>query len=201
MNAALRDDFVATTASYFPESYADDLSGPISSSGLSGRKAALAGVAFIAVSSLASFSPAFAAETRPAGVRTGVLSYSDAQRVNPQLKAAKARLDKLCTKQEGWKGPGSVPMSISTRQSAEQFLACYFAAGTMIEPFIGLDSDGDITLFWKTDKVVMDLSITSDGTYSFFADVKGAKPLMADDAQVSSPLPESLLEPLRVSAA
>lgn len=107
---------------------------------------------------------------------------------NEKLESAIARLNDLAAKSNGWKGPDSVSMPKETLRAAETFLIRYFVSPTMLAPFVGLDSDGDVTLFWKTDQLIVDLSISSDGLYSFYANVKGVTS-RGDDIPADKELP------------
>ncbi|MEY9720716.1 hypothetical protein ABIA22_003206 [Sinorhizobium fredii] len=156
----------------------------------------------VVAASLASLSPvAYAAETLPNILIIDPQCVVDQSEVGSQLRRALDRLRHLSGKGDGWKGPGSVSMSEEVRASAESFLRTYFSEQEMMEPRIGLDSDGDITLFWKNAALIMDLSITPEGTYSFYADVAGDKAYQADENAVTKSLPVEVLTALKADTA
>jgi hypothetical protein len=78
--------------------------------------------------------------------------------------------------------------------------AAFFLTGLygVILPRVGIAEDGEIVVSWKTDKVVVDLSITGDGTYSFYAEADG-EVFTADDKPITEPLPSALLSALTES--
>uniref|UniRef100_A0A7C1T780 Uncharacterized protein n=1 Tax=Agrobacterium albertimagni TaxID=147266 RepID=A0A7C1T780_9HYPH len=144
------------------------------------------------VAATLAFSPAaYASETRPRPPKVDAFCLSEAENC-VQLRVAEARVDYLAGKVEGWKGPDSVSMPNSVKEAALDFIRCYFSECVMVEPFIGLDADGDVTLFWKNEVLSMDLSITQDGTYSFYAETKDGACYRDDEVSSNAPLPDEL---------
>gem|GEM_PF-6755469 len=152
-----------------------------------------------AICSLMTLTPAtFAAQTLPS-----VISFASEVNSAPQirevkLEKAKARLGELAKKEAGWKGAESVSMTESVYNATELFLQNYYSIGNMIEPFIGLDGDGDVTLFWKDGNIVIDLSISEDKEYSYFARLRNGKTFSSDQTPVSEPLPLQVLTELLI---
>lgn len=156
--------------------------------------------AMIAVT-MALTSPAYASETQPRFDDRYLNCIDFEVASESQLARSLGRLAYLGTKPSGWKGPNSVALADGTRSACTEFLTQYFAEGEMREPFIGLDEDGDITLFWKGDDLIMDLSISDGGHYSFYAEAANGETFHADDENVSSRLPAELLAHLRTATA
>jgi hypothetical protein len=115
------------------------------------------------------------------------------------LETAIERLDHLAAKEAGWKGPKSVAMPKSVRNASETFLKTNFSSGWMPSLFIGLDADGDVTIFVKTELITMDLSICSDGMYSFYAELSGSQSVSDEGIPVTQPLQDDVMETLRLS--
>ncbi|MEO1989609.1 MAG: hypothetical protein ABGX47_23620 [Martelella sp.] len=229
--AARDREFIAATANYFSEKIADEFvdSGftgarkahQIVSSvphDVVVRNEAMAGAAdrhtgliiYTRVPYLASamvaatmaFSPpAYASETRPRPNKAETLyAFTEAEQ-GVQLKEAVARVEHLAGKAEGWKGPGSIPMPQAIKAAAIDFLSGYYSTHDMADPFVGLDADGDVTLFWKNERLQMDLSISEDGRYSFYAETNKGTSFEADDVPVNTPLPDELAVLLQKHAA
>ena len=59
------------------------------------------------------------------------------------------------------------------------------------------DSDA-ISFFWDFDDFFMDLGIYGDGTYAYYARVKGSeKEFIEDSASIETPLPKEIIEWLK----
>lgn len=114
-----------------------------------------------------------------------------------RLETAIERLDHLAAKEAGWKGPDSVSMPETVRNAAETFLRSNFSGGWMPTLFIGLDADGDVTVFVKNEEITMDLSIGTDALYSFYADLPNGRFASGEDIRVSEPLPDVVMGVLR----
>ena len=113
-----------------------------------------------------------------------------------RLEAAIERLDHLAAKEAGWKGPESVPMPKIVRDAAETFLRGNFSSCWMPPLFIGLDADGDVTIFAKSERITMDLSIGSEQLYSFYADLTDGQVFNGEDIPVTQLLPNEVMEAL-----
>lgn len=116
-----------------------------------------------------------------------------------RLETAIERLNHLAAKEAGWKGPDSVAMPKTVRDAAETFLRTNFSSGWMASLFIGLDADGDVTIFVKTELITMDLSISSDGMYSFYAELSDRQSESDEGIPVTQPLQDDVMESLRLS--
>lgn len=114
-----------------------------------------------------------------------------------RLAAALERLDHLAAKEAGWKGPDSVAMPETVRVAAETFLRSNFSDGWMPTLFIGLDADGDITVFIKNEQLTMDLSIGTDQLYSCHAKLADDSEFDLEEVLVTEKLPEKVLAALR----
>lgn len=66
-------------------------------------------------------------------------------------------------------------------------------------PHIGLVSDGEINFYWKSAGLAIDLSITGDGTYSFFAECEDGVSY-AGEEQIGTELPSGILSKIRAVA-
>lgn len=150
-----------------------------------------------AIGALMTLTPAtFAAQTLPSVISFASETNSAPQIRDVKLEKAKARLGELARKEAGWKGVESVSMTESVYNSTELFLQNYYSIGNMIEPFIGLDGDGDVTLFWKDGNIVIDLSISEEKEYSYFARLRNGKTYSSDQTPVSEPFPSQILAEL-----
>ncbi len=109
------------------------------------------------------------------------------------LKAIET-IRELALLKDGWKGEGSIAAPRKVTDDAEQFARFHLKDQDIEPPFIGLDADGDITFFWKTEKVIMDLSIYGDGTFSYFAEGNNKQTFGDEDIPIETHLPEDLLK-------
>lgn len=115
-----------------------------------------------------------------------------------RLENAIERLDHLAAKEAGWKGHKSISMPKTVRDAAETFLRTNLSNGWMPSLFIGLDADGDVTFFVKTELITMDLSISSDGMYSFYAELSDRQSMSDEGIPVTRPLPEVVIKALAI---
>ncbi|MGP4691596.1 hypothetical protein [Agrobacterium cavarae] len=209
-------EYIAATAAYHPDDFSEEFSavsatvrrgaipsltrratgvivGDISSCGprpilgvINGGMPFVAGA--MVAATLAFSPPSLASETRPRTLKSDTLRPVAEVGQASKLKAAMERLDRLASKHDGWKGPESVRMPEGVKLAANNFLAGYYSDEDVLDPFIGLDADGDVTLFWKYDNIRMDLSISEDGRYSFYAETNG-EAYEANDVDAVTPLP------------
>lgn len=109
------------------------------------------------------------------------------------LERALGRLTELASKTDGWKGPDSVAMPASVRVATEAFLLAYDGIGSVKDLFVGLDADGDVTLFLKDKALITDLSICQDSTYSFYAETPDGQTFQGERLSATDPLPDGLI--------
>ncbi len=133
------------------------------------------------------------AETRPY-YREIIGSAKTIAPQRAKLESAMARLDRLAGKQAGWKGEESVPLAASTKEATQSFLRQYFSKQSLPEPFIGLDANGDITLYWKGADFVIDLSIMPDNKFSYYAEFSDVA--FEQDETAISPFPDEIIRRL-----
>lgn len=107
--------------------------------------------------------------------------------------SAVAKIRELSTYGSGWKGPGSVGPSDLALKDAEHFVRNYFSNPNFVRPRIGLASDGEINLFWKTEHILIDLSILGDGTYTYYAKCADGRSYSGDDVEISTNLPAEIM--------
>jgi hypothetical protein len=112
------------------------------------------------------------------------------------LERALGRLNDLASRSTGWKGPDSVAMPASVRVSTEAFLRAYDGIGSVKDLFVGLDADGDVTLFMKDKALILDLSIGQDCTYSFYAETTDGQTFQGERRMATDPLPDGLIAQL-----
>lgn len=143
---------------------------------------------------------AYASETQPKFDFIYLSNSHSESEQSPELDVVVARLAHLASKSPGWKGSDSLAMSPEVRIATKTFMKNYFSTKDMIEPFIGLDADGDVTLFWKNKNLIMDLSISESGLYSFYANLNGKRDYKGDDLSVQTPLPSDLISSLKRNA-
>lgn len=89
----------------------------------------------------------------------------------PDMQAF-GRIRELSRKSDGWAGPDSVAASVEARKDAERFLNSLISASIAL-PFIGLDPEGDFSFYWNSEGLIVDVSISGDGTYAFYAKCGG----------------------------
>lgn len=126
-------------------------------------------------------------------VKDALKKHAPEELAAAHLQQAIQRLDHLAAKEDGWKGKDSIRMPQSVREAAEAFLRANSEI-LIIGPFIGLDADGDVTVFIKNEQITMDLSIGSDHLYSYYAKVADGGEFSAEDIPVTQRLPDAVLK-------
>ncbi|ACI57413.1 hypothetical protein Rleg2_4151 [Rhizobium leguminosarum bv. trifolii WSM2304] len=121
----------------------------------------------------------------------------DEKLLSDEFAASVARINELAAEPDGWKGPGSIRMSDGVKSGAVDFLTWFFGNEQRMSPFIGLDGDGEIAMFWKHGSIIMDLTINDRGTYSYYAEIVGV-PYSGEDIPVATPLPPEVLNALLI---
>ncbi|MBY3151088.1 hypothetical protein HFO56_01515 [Rhizobium laguerreae] len=117
------------------------------------------------------------------------------------LEWSLGRLNWLASKADGWKGLESVAMPSSVREATETFLREYDGIGCVMDLFVGLDADGDVTLFRKDQTLILDLSIGREGTYSFYGETPCGQDFQGETLGTTEPLRRELAELLIVSGS
>lgn len=108
-----------------------------------------------------------------------------------------SRIETLSRNQDGWKGPGTLGPTEASVKAARRIAATILDDERVGLPHIGLAADGEINFYWKTPRVVVDLSIASDGTYSLFAQPQTGEPIYHDAPEPNTPLPKELVRLLQ----
>ena len=107
------------------------------------------------------------------------------------------RMEVLRGLPDGWQGAGSLAATDETIDDAYAFLKRLVTElPDAPKPNIGLDSDGCIVLSWKNNRLIGNLSIFGDGTFSYYIE-KDEDVAKAGEAKVASPLPYQLSEILK----
>lgn len=112
-----------------------------------------------------------------------------ADRQHPMLK----RIALLSTYQAEWNGAGSIGPTIGAVSDAMRFAGFLLSTDNVADPYITLADDGEINFYWKLNSLVMDLGVTGNGRYSFFAQTPDGREFIEDGAQIDEPLPPDLL--------
>lgn len=111
-----------------------------------------------------------------------------------------AQIRRLASYDDGWKGPESVAATRQAREDAEAFARILFERANVLSPRIGMAADGEISFFWKSPRVVVNLGFFGDGTYSYFAQTPQGDSFSDDAALATQALPEGLLALLTAEA-
>lgn len=107
-----------------------------------------------------------------------------------------SRIQALRNYSDGWNGPDSVGPSDQTIKDAEQF-ANSIDFDSIHMPNVSLANDGEISFFWDIKGLYLDLGFLGDGSYSFYAKPPKGKEVIVDNAPLSRPLPQNILNHLR----
>jgi hypothetical protein len=122
--------------------------------------------------------------------------YVVAKHGRADIKAV-AKIRALGTREDGWKGPGSLAASQKAVDDAEAFARQLFGFPDMEMPNIGLAADGEINFYWKNGDIALDLGFFGDGTYSYFAEGSDGQSYSGDNILVDEKLPDVLLNRLK----
>lgn len=102
------------------------------------------------------------------------------------------RIGELSSKNDGWKGEGSLALTDEVAQETKQVVKLLSLANVTDVPSLGLDYEGSLSLFWQTQDLKAELSVYGDGTYSYFAR-RDAETATADEADINLPMEAKLL--------
>ncbi len=94
---------------------------------------------------------------------------------------------------DGWKGPGSVAPRSATITDGIIFARTSITRTALAPTFIGMAADGELVMTWQYPGLLVDVSISGDGTYSLFADFDGRE-IMNEATPVASGLPVDVLD-------
>jgi len=90
-----------------------------------------------------------------------------------------------------WDGyDGIPPLSETVNNTLEFIEKLPFNAR---EPRPGVSGDGEISLFWESDDIFVDIGFLGDGKYTFYARDSQAIEYFKDDIELKDPIPEALL--------
>jgi hypothetical protein len=139
---------------------------------------------------------------------TGALSFPQVQVIagalglehNPATDTAISQIQEFRSHTDGWKGANSLGPTERTIDEAKTFAEVVLADSKIEPPHIGLAADGEITFFWQNPKITIDLTITGEGTYAYFAKPAAENPFFEDAAPVTENLPQKILSLIRRAA-
>jgi hypothetical protein len=95
--------------------------------------------------------------------------------------------------EDGWKGPGSVAPNPATITDGIAFARASVTRAALAPTFIGMAADGELVMTWTYPGLLVDVSISGDGTYSLFADFDGRE-IMSEATPVANGLPGDVLD-------
>ncbi len=108
-------------------------------------------------------------------------------------------LSRYPTLQHGWDGYSAKPASPNSLRDARKFLSMRPADVPL--PYPGLDTEGEVELYWKTGGLSAAVMFEGDGRLYFyvrrFSDGKEISVEMGEDLPVDSDWPGALVGPLR----
>ncbi|MEP5730192.1 MAG: hypothetical protein ABJL67_12575 [Sulfitobacter sp.] len=107
------------------------------------------------------------------------------------------RIEKLGSLPDGWAGDGYVAAQETASFDAERLLVKLIRAGLKVKPAIGLDDDGTYSFHIADGKLIADLSVYADGTYSYFAEIPGHE-VFSDESPIDGAIDHGLAELLKV---
>ncbi len=95
-----------------------------------------------------------------------------------------------------WDGYEGIPASSDTVKDTLEFLEKLPFGVT--EPRAGLSGDGEISLFWESDEIYIDIGFLGDGNFTFYArDGQGIE-YFKDEIGLDEPLPDALLHLINI---
>lgn len=123
-----------------------------------------------------------------------VLTRSGAEAMGAPAQEALARIRHLGALGAGWDGTDVDAPNPDAMSDGMTLITKLANAGASLRPTIGLESDGTLGFaFYRDDRVIADMTIPGDKTYSYFAQ-NGGPPASCDDARIGSPIPRDLLD-------
>lgn len=115
----------------------------------------------------------------------------EAPQINAVYLESWARIRAFAGLSEGWKGPGSAPVSQQAIDDAERFTKATFSARTVAPSYIGAAADGELIVSWRGAHNFIEASFSGDGLYSYYAKI-GEQEFFGDDLAVADGLAADL---------
>lgn len=83
----------------------------------------------------------------------------------------------------------------NTVRDADLFAKSLIKLGTVKTPHVSINTEaGEIDFYWEADGSILDLGVTGDGTYSYYARLPEGKELIEDGASIGESLPIEIIE-------
>jgi len=148
--------------------------GPLVSLSIDSGSIAFADASPLGSSNVVTLSPGVAAALKPETLARFVVdaSATEFQLRNPsELDRLQATLQSYLKLEEGWDGYNGLPASPEAVEDALEFLQQKPADIRL--PYPQLSSDGEVGLYWQTDKVFADVGFRGKRLYSVYATYRG----------------------------
>ncbi|MBI3530381.1 MAG: hypothetical protein HY067_20740 [Betaproteobacteria bacterium] len=110
------------------------------------------------------------------------------------LQKAEVTIDSFGSLEEGWDGYSAIRVSEAAIEQAKLFLRLIPVRVPI--PKVTLSSGGEIAFYWKHGDSYSEIGLNGDGTYYYFAEIRG-KRIGADPLKLGAhPFPEALARSL-----
>ena len=98
---------------------------------------------------------------------------------------------------DGWAGYESRRPDERSIREAEAFACKILHTPSMLEPIITSATDGEVSFFWESSHITLDLGFYGDGSYSFYAKTDDGHEYFGDNYTLDMDLPTEVFEHLQ----
>ncbi|MBK5345131.1 hypothetical protein JFU48_27720 [Pseudomonas sp. TH49] len=98
---------------------------------------------------------------------------------------------------DGWAGYESRKPDERSICEAEEFALRILTAPSIIEPIISPATDGEVSFFWETSHITLDLGFYGDGSFSFYAKTEDGEEFFGDNYSIDAELPLKVFQHLQ----
>ncbi|RON97142.1 hypothetical protein BK672_02275 [Pseudomonas fluorescens] len=100
---------------------------------------------------------------------------------------------------DGWAGYESRKPDDRSIKEAEAFACKVLNTPLILEPIISSATDGEVSFFWESSHITLDLGFYGDGSFSFYAKTEDGDEFFGDNYSLDSELPQKIFEHLKMA--
>lgn len=113
------------------------------------------------------------------------------------MHRALSKLEGLKQLENGWAGYDSKKPDLRSLDEAAAFACRILSRSAILEPIISPATDGEVSFFWESSHITLDLGFYGDGSYSFYAKTEDGEEFFGDHYSIDVELPSKIYEHLQ----
>lgn len=113
------------------------------------------------------------------------------------MQRALSTLEGLKQLENGWAGYDSIKPDLRSIDEAVLFAQKVLSKSSIFEPIISPATDGEVSFFWESSHITLDLGFYGDGSYSFYAKTEDGEEFFGDNYNLEVELPSKIYEHLQ----